>query len=90
MPEIVPALLALLSTGAGASVAAYLLRRAFNDEIQERVDRAVKTSAAVRAIVDDAIEKERTLLSTRFATREDFARIEGKLDVLVARLGRHE
>ena len=64
-------LVSLLSGVTGAAGTAWLLRRALFGEVTE--------------IVTKAIEKERTLLAERFATREQAARIEGKIDALLAR-----
>lgn len=62
--------MALLSGGGGATFAAWAIRRIMSAEIRE--------------IVTAEIEKERVLLAGRFATREDFARIEGKLDAVLS------
>ena len=72
-----PAFVALLSGGGGAAFAGWAIRRIMAAEIRE--------------MVDTAIEKERVLLAGKFATREDFARIEGKLDAVLSaiRSGNH-
>jgi hypothetical protein len=64
-----PAFVALLSGSGGAALAGWAIRRIMAAEVSEMVDRA--------------IEKERILIAGKFATREDFARIEGKLDAVL-------
>tara|TARA_R110000868_G_scaffold83620_1_gene235888 strand:+ start:773 stop:1006 length:234 start_codon:yes stop_codon:yes gene_type:complete len=65
-----PALVALLSGGGGAALAGWAIRRIMAAEIGE--------------MVTGAIEKERILSAGKFATREDFARIEGKIDAVLS------
>jgi hypothetical protein len=65
-----PAFVALLSGGSGAALAGWAIRRIMAAEIAD--------------MVNSAIEKERILLAGKFATREDFARIEGKLDAVLS------
>jgi hypothetical protein len=63
----------LVGAGSGAGLAALAARAIMREEIKR--------------IVDEALEKERRELRERFATREDVLRLEGKIDVLIARLG---
>lgn len=65
-----PLLVALLSGSGGAAVAGWAIRRIMSAEISD--------------MVNNAIEKERLLLADKFATRADFARIEGKLDAVLS------
>ena len=65
-----PLFVALLSGGGGAAFAGWAIRRIMTAEISE--------------MVNTAIEKERILLADKFATRADFARIEGKLDAVLS------
>lgn len=65
-----PLLVALLSGSGGAAVAGWAIRRIMAAEIAD--------------MVTSAIEKERLLLADKFATRADFARIEGKLDAVLS------
>lgn len=62
----------LLGASGGAAVAAGVLRLALISEI--------------RAVVERELERERVAMRATYASREDFARLEGKIDVLTARL----
>lgn len=66
-----PVLISLLSGASGVTLASWVVRKALVGE--------------VTTIVTNAIEKERAQLAERFATREQAARIEGKIDALLAR-----
>lgn len=66
-----PVLISLLSGASGVTLASWVVRKAL--------------VAEVTTIVTNAIEKERAQLAERFATREQAARIEGKIDALLAR-----
>jgi len=63
----------LLGASGGAAIAAGVLRLALISEI--------------RAVVERELERERMAMRERYATREDLLRIEGKIDVLIARMG---
>ncbi len=66
-----PVLISLFSGAGGVTFSAWVVRKAL--------------VAEVTTIVTTAIEKERAQLAERFATREQAARIEGKIDALLAR-----
>lgn len=90
-----PVLVSLVSALGGAGLVAWVTKRVLDAEIKDRVDAGIKSSiengalnTATRGIVETAIEKERAVLVTRFATREDFARVEGKIDSVLATLTR--
>lgn len=63
----------LLGASGGAAVAAGVLRLALISEI--------------RAVVERELDRERVSMRALYASREDFARLEGKIDALIARLG---
>lgn len=64
-------LISVLSGAGGVAFASWIVRSALLGE--------------VTSIVMKEIEKERAQLAERFATREQAARIEGKIDALLAR-----
>ena len=87
-----PIIAALISALGGGTFVAWATKRLLDVEIKDRIEAGIKSSIesgalnhATRELIDSAVEKERTVLVARFATREDFARLEGKIDAALAR-----
>lgn len=62
----------LLGASGGAAIAAGVLRLALISEI--------------RSVVERELERERISMRALYASREDFVRLEGKIDALNARM----
>ncbi len=70
----------ILGAGGGAALAAAAARALMREEVSKIVSAAL---AVERADMHERFAG----LRERFATREDVLRLEGKIDVLIARLG---